>query len=107
MRACSTCCAPIVVSRPDTRWPARENGGFITITVGVMSWGSAELRYCASIPVTPSRPRLERLAIRFLSISLAQTRAPVFLENTARLPFPALGSKTMSPGLTLAAQLAR
>jgi hypothetical protein len=107
-RALSMCFTPWAESRfPCTLPEVLEKGGFITTTVGVapafFMWA---LMNRASSVRSAFQPGMasSSFARRSRSNSLTMTSAPDSRGNTAMPPTPAEGSRTRSPGRTLATQ---
>jgi len=91
------------------RSPARENGGFMSTTVGFSSRRDATASICSasSVVTLSATPLASSSAARRGASSLPITRAtPARFAQAASMPVPALGSSTTSPGWRLAAQAA-
>ena len=107
LNACSTCLFANWVAFFCPILPAvAEKGGFIRTTVGLISSGKI-LSICSAFSVNTLSKSNSLSSFALLSDnSLTTTFALAFFAKTASPPTPALGSKTVSPGLMFAAQAA-
>ena len=108
-RSDSRCFAPFMELRsPCTRPAVLENGGLITATVGLKSFGQTALIFSAFSSVTGPRFRLRsNSARRLLNSFIRICFTPAILPQIARLAVPALVSAMMSVGRRFATHAAR